>query len=145
VQNREDGRNVNSWHWEEKNVLPWAKQCLEELATAIPPREPGGLCIKRLKSCSGEASITTRKGGKRLAIWDLQAAFEWAATADGKTVKGSIEVKEVSSAHDDLDDVVFEVSADGGAEAHKAAAAALKPDILAALAEFGRRLHALEK
>jgi hypothetical protein len=138
-----------------------------------------------------QASITTRKGGKRLAIWDLNISLEWAAAAAGdegkevglrpgvnlllllllllpqhmqhacrhackrtcKTrtqrpqVKGSIEVKEVSSAHDDEDDILFEFSAEGvGAEqeASKAAAARLKPAILEALAEFGRRMHALE-
>jgi len=83
VQSREDGKNVGGWHWEEKNVLAWSKQQLEELLTAIPAAAAGGPRISALKSCVGEASITTRKGGKRLAIWDLNVILEWVATAEG--------------------------------------------------------------
>lgn len=149
VQNREDGKNVGGWHWEERNVLAWSREQLEELMTGIPAAEVGGLKIRKLKSCTGEASITTRKGGKRLAIWDLNVTLEWAATTEssGKEVKGTIEVKEISSAHDDPDDILFEFSAEGfGADqdAFKAVAASLKPQILEALAAFGERLHGLE-
>lgn len=148
VQNREDGKNVGGWHWEEKNVFGWSKQQLEELMTGIPAAEVGGLRISKLKHCTGEAAITTRKGGKRLAIWDLNIALEWAATADGsgKEVKGTIDVKEISSAHDD-EDILFEFGAEGTGpdqDTFKAVAASLKPQILAALNEFGKRLHGLE-
>lgn len=56
-------------------------------------------------------------------------------------------MKEISSAHDDPDDILFEFSAEGfGADqdAFKAVAASLKPQILEALAAFGERLHGLE-
>ncbi|KAI8474912.1 MAG: activator of Hsp90 ATPase [Monoraphidium minutum] len=150
VQNREDGKNVGGWHWEERNVMAWAKQQLEELLTAIPPAAAGGLRIERLKSCGGEASITTRKGGKKLAIWDLTFSVEWSATPEGedkKPVKGAIEVREFASAHDE-EDFLFEITAEGSSadgDAFKAAAAGLKPQILVALAEFGERIHALER
>lgn len=163
MQNREDGKNVGGWHWEEKNMFAWSKQLLEELFAAIPPPAAGDGAgagasdgasgaprITRLRSCTGEALITTRKGGKRLAIWDLNLTVEWAATAEGsgKEVKGAIDVKEFSSAHDDDDDLLLEVSAEGSGGDHErlkaAALAGLKPAVLAALAEFGRRLHAQE-
>ena len=37
-----DVLQVNSWHWQEKDILPWAKQRLQELL-GIPsmPRTPG--------------------------------------------------------------------------------------------------------
>ncbi len=35
VQDREDGTNVNSWHWAERDVLPWAKRRLQELLGAL--------------------------------------------------------------------------------------------------------------
>jgi hypothetical protein len=163
--------------------------------TAAPGRHP---CAPLL-----QASITTRKGGKRLAIWDLNISLEWAATSDssGKEVrgrgappppqalsgafmrsspaceclasrrpsrgrpdthlhlhclatfsfrpqiKGAIDVKEISSAHDDPDDILFEFSVEGAGADHdtfKAVAASLKPQILGALQEFGQRLHGLE-
>lgn len=62
-------------------------------------------------------------------------------------VKGTIEVREVSSAHDEPDDILFEFAAEGvGADqdTFKAVAASLKPQILEALGVFGQRLHALE-
>ena len=31
VADRADGANVNAWHWEERDVLPWAKRRLQEL------------------------------------------------------------------------------------------------------------------
>jgi len=62
-------------------------------------------------------------------------------------IKGTIEVKEISSAHDDPEDLLFELTAEGAGaeqETFKAAAAGLKPAIIGALQEFGRRLHGLE-
>ena len=31
VAERTDGRNVNGWHWEEKNALSWTKKRIQEL------------------------------------------------------------------------------------------------------------------
>ena len=31
VAERADGTNVNAWHWQERDVLPWAKRRLQEL------------------------------------------------------------------------------------------------------------------
>mmetsp|Transcript_12156 Transcript_12156/g.30794 ORF Transcript_12156/g.30794 Transcript_12156/m.30794 type:complete len:116 (-) Transcript_12156:1229-1576(-) len=28
VEEREDGKNLNAWHWEERNLLPWIKSRL---------------------------------------------------------------------------------------------------------------------
>ena len=30
VENRQDGKNVGSWHWEERDMLVWTKQRLRE-------------------------------------------------------------------------------------------------------------------
>lgn len=64
VQHRDDGKNVNGWHWEEKNKLEWSKQRISELVTALPAAEAGGLCITCLKELTGEvmaASSVTPK------------------------------------------------------------------------------------
>lgn len=68
-------------------------------------------------------------------------------TAPPNQVTGSIEVREFASAHDE-EDFLFDFTADGGGAdgaTFKAVAASLKPQILAALAVFGERIHALEK
>uniref|UniRef100_A0A915CY24 Uncharacterized protein n=1 Tax=Ditylenchus dipsaci TaxID=166011 RepID=A0A915CY24_9BILA len=31
VEERTDGRNVNNWHWVEKNATPWSENCLKKL------------------------------------------------------------------------------------------------------------------
>ncbi len=64
VQNREDGKNVGGWHWEEKNVLAWARQELEGLLTAIPAAAEGAPAIRKLKTCTGEVRLAKRSGGQ---------------------------------------------------------------------------------
>jgi hypothetical protein len=46
-------------------VLEWSRRQLEELLTAVPPAEAGGLRITRLKSCSGEVRRQGGGGGRR--------------------------------------------------------------------------------
>ena len=40
VSDRTDGRNVNGWHWEEKNALAWSKKRIHELLREAG-RRPG--------------------------------------------------------------------------------------------------------
>ena len=32
MQDRQDGKNVGSWHWEERDMMMWAREQLPELA-----------------------------------------------------------------------------------------------------------------
>jgi hypothetical protein len=57
VQHRDDGKNVNGWHWEEKNRLEWTKQRLRELLPAIPAAEPGNLRISEVTDVVGEVRL----------------------------------------------------------------------------------------
>lgn len=70
VQNREDGKNVGGWHWEEKNMFAWAKQQLEELLTAIPAAEAGGLRVAKLKTVTGEVRRRAHDMRRRSAAAD---------------------------------------------------------------------------
>jgi activator of HSP90 ATPase len=54
VEHREDGKNVNGWHWEEKNRLEWSRQHLGTLLTSIPAAETGTLKITKLREVNGE-------------------------------------------------------------------------------------------
>ncbi|KAL0026740.1 hypothetical protein WJX79_009308 [Trebouxia sp. C0005] len=74
VQDRQDGSNVNGWHWEEKNQLGWSKQKLEELLVGLlvdMSAVQGNAKVTALKDLKGEALLTTRKGRKRFAMYDL--------------------------------------------------------------------------
>jgi hypothetical protein len=85
VKEREDGRNVNSWHWEEKQRLPWAREKLETLlllvsadgAAAGSSASAASARITQVKEVSGEALTTTRKGGRRFAVYDLKVTAAW--------------------------------------------------------------------
>jgi activator of HSP90 ATPase len=57
VQHRDDGKNVNGWHWEEKNRLEWTKQRLQELLPAIPAAEAGNLRISEVTDVVGEVRL----------------------------------------------------------------------------------------
>lgn len=53
VESREDGSNVNRWHWEEINKLTWARSKLTELL--IGYEHQNGTCkITKLKDISGD-------------------------------------------------------------------------------------------
>lgn len=36
VSQRQDGANVNGWHWEEKNLMGWSKAKLDALLAGLP-------------------------------------------------------------------------------------------------------------
>ncbi|PRW61075.1 activator of 90 kDa heat shock ATPase-like protein 2 isoform X2 [Chlorella sorokiniana] len=88
VEHRDDGRNVNGWHWSETNKMEWTKQRLGELLPGAEARSaaaseaaPDGWVarVKRVKSVTGEAMLTTRKGNKRFGFYDLNISLEWEA------------------------------------------------------------------
>lgn len=35
MEEREDGSNVNGWHWQEQNKLPWSRQRIDELTKGL--------------------------------------------------------------------------------------------------------------
>ncbi|KAL3152072.1 hypothetical protein ABBQ32_001180 [Trebouxia sp. C0010 RCD-2024] len=80
VQERQDGSNVNGWHWEEKNQMGWSRQKLEELFVGMLAdlsAVQGNAKVTLLKELKGEALLTTRKGKKRFAMYDLTITLSW--------------------------------------------------------------------
>ena len=49
MEEREDGSNVNGWHWQEQNKLPWSRQRIDELTKGL---------IANLDASLGKAEIT---------------------------------------------------------------------------------------
>ncbi|GIL54820.1 hypothetical protein Vafri_10510 [Volvox africanus] len=139
VEHRDDGKNVNGWHWEEKDRKEWTKARLAELFSDLvlheledaAEGEPQRLKVERLKELTGDASITTRKGNKRFAVFDLSVALAWEGMVAGSTtvVKGDIRIEEVHSTGDE-DDYVYSVTVEGsGAAQAKLRAAVADPAI----------------
>mmetsp|Transcript_10242 Transcript_10242/g.27927 ORF Transcript_10242/g.27927 Transcript_10242/m.27927 type:complete len:342 (-) Transcript_10242:21-1046(-) len=123
------GRNVNGWHWEERDCLPWAKKRLSELIPAkLVLVDSGGVRATgdgKVK-VSGEAVINRRKG-KVIPAYELDVSFGWTATGpDGETYTGNCKVPYVSEEnHDEDPEVQFTVK-ETGREAEKVRAALVK-------------------
>ncbi|KAG1666027.1 hypothetical protein FOA52_006901 [Chlamydomonas sp. UWO 241] len=154
VEEREDGKNVGSWHWEDISKIKWSKERLPELLVGVSSSS-GNLSIVSIKSITGEASITTRKGNKRFPMFELaitaayegkvQAGLVSPAAASDKTVKGEIKIEEFTS-HSDEDDFMFTVTVEGsGSEQDecKRTAEGLKPAILERLRAYVEEMNAI--
>ncbi|KAI9296037.1 hypothetical protein K502DRAFT_348434 [Neoconidiobolus thromboides FSU 785] len=105
-------KNVNNWHWTEKNCLPWATNYLtEKLKGLTAERDSYSVEIDNVDSITGDVNLNQRKG-KIITLYDVVIKLKWTGVLpSGEKAKGHISVPEV--AHDtDEDDFVFEVSID---------------------------------
>ena len=56
-----DGKNVNNWHWVEKDCLEWSSSRLKELLSGLVCLDgPITFKITCLDSCTGDAVINNR-------------------------------------------------------------------------------------
>ncbi|CAO0791875.1 unnamed protein product [Mucor circinelloides] len=109
-----DMRNVNNWHWVNKDCRPWAKKYLtEKLVGTSADKGNSKVVITSLDECTGDVDLNQRKG-KLLAIYDVALKMSWQGKLkDGSTVYGSITVPEV--AYDtEIDDYVFNIQINSG-------------------------------
>jgi activator of HSP90 ATPase len=142
------GRNVGSWHWEEKNRMEWTRERLSQLLEGLcaPSSTTDGLApppaVATIKTVAvkGTAFTTRRKGNKVAAIHDLNLTIDWQTkftkksgnannNKDGTTtdintleediIKGQIIITEFVSGCD-VDDAEFSVSVTGSTAAHDA-------------------------
>jgi len=113
VKEREDGANVNNWHWSEKNLTPWSKEQLTERLVGIVAMEEGsskGWCkITELEKLSGEVTVQSRKQ-KKFPLYELEITLKWEGQLwddAGKVVteaKGKIKIPDLSEeTYDDLE------------------------------------------
>lgn len=100
VSKRTDGRNVDNWHWSEKNLLPWLKERLSEVLRSITLKDQTGfrLCIDAMDSVTGDYVVYNRKQ-KLLYVYDLTIVLKWTASIekDGKPseVTGEVIVEDI--------------------------------------------------
>ena len=118
VSERQDGANVNGWHWQEKNCMGWGKERLTQLLTELTfdlPNEEGSAKIVEISKFEGDAAVNTRKGNKKFAVFDLSVTCKWEGECkdfDG-VVKGEIKLTEFASTNDE-DEYEFKVTASDG-------------------------------
>ncbi|GFR40180.1 hypothetical protein Agub_g737, partial [Astrephomene gubernaculifera] len=73
----DQGRNVNNWHWTERDCTEWAKQRLSEVLAGItltPP--PAAVRTTTLESMVGDAFLNIRKN-KLIPSYDLEVRVGW--------------------------------------------------------------------
>jgi len=97
VSNREDGTNVNAWHWVEHDCLPFLQEHAEELfcekcfggengtpKVTIKAKNDSGAKLK------GEATANNRRG-KTIYIYEIEACLKYdAEMPDGKKHQGTV-------------------------------------------------------
>jgi len=122
VEEREDGHNLNDWHWVEKNIVPW---CKTEVANrfkdlTIYDGPLGQFKFTGLKNLDGSICAHVRRG-RRFVMYEYNMSFDWSGRLvqeDGSIeVKGTVKIPYMGD-ENDFDDFEFEVSVDGkGAKA----------------------------
>eukprot|EP01117_Protostelium_nocturnum_P009655 TRINITY_DN3453_c0_g1_i1.p1 TRINITY_DN3453_c0_g1~~TRINITY_DN3453_c0_g1_i1.p1 ORF type:complete len:352 (-),score=141.37 TRINITY_DN3453_c0_g1_i1:70-1125(-) len=106
VTQREDGRNVNNWHWTEADYTLWTKNRLIQLI--VGEKVETETCEVEMKSLTmnGEVSVNTRKQ-KTIFFYELDVTvkFEGKLKGGDKEVKGSIQIPYISEEndHDDFE------------------------------------------
>eukprot|EP00177_Eucheuma_denticulatum_P007355 GFKZ01013379.1.p1 GENE.GFKZ01013379.1~~GFKZ01013379.1.p1 ORF type:complete len:338 (-),score=54.69 GFKZ01013379.1:924-1937(-) len=81
VREREDGRNVNGWHWEDKDVSGWAQDRIKQLlaggsCSAETADGRTKVCVDKVESVDGDATLYNRKGVLKV-LYDLKVSGKW--------------------------------------------------------------------
>lgn len=103
--------NANNYHWEEKNLMPWAEAFLSELyvsKTNFPGLKKGTAKATKVTLDSGYAAVNVRKA-KNIVTYDLHITFYWEGKYENTDVKGIIKWPQAFS-----QDQFLENSSEGG-------------------------------
>jgi activator of HSP90 ATPase len=91
VMRRADGKNVDNWHWTEKDLFPWCQTEFEtKFKTVSVPSSIADLKIEKTESITGSMIVCNRKG-KTIFVFEVQIKLEWtgkASSSDGSEVSG---------------------------------------------------------
>ncbi|KAG5507556.1 hypothetical protein JKF63_06505 [Porcisia hertigi] len=108
VRERTDGANVNSWHWEERDLSQHTHDQLKSVlgGRAIPIPENMAESVEYLKieevsEISGDVTVAQRKG-KMMCYFELKMVLRWAGKMvdSDEVIKGKMEIAEVD--HDEF-------------------------------------------
>jgi len=102
-------KNVNNWHWVEKNCIPWAKEYFKKTFVGLKEEADGcSVEITEVKKFNGDVDVNQRKG-KVFAIYDIDCDFAIKGKVNDIDIKGKINIPEI--AHDTEDDeYVFDIT-----------------------------------
>eukprot|EP00008_Paramoeba_atlantica_P002748 CAMPEP_0201484130 /NCGR_PEP_ID=MMETSP0151_2-20130828/8331_1 /ASSEMBLY_ACC=CAM_ASM_000257 /TAXON_ID=200890 /ORGANISM="Paramoeba atlantica, Strain 621/1 / CCAP 1560/9" /LENGTH=337 /DNA_ID=CAMNT_0047867647 /DNA_START=39 /DNA_END=1052 /DNA_ORIENTATION=+ len=122
VEEREDGRNLNDWHWVEKSIVPWAeKELKKRFASLVIYDGPLGLfTFDGLKKLDGTICAHVRRG-RRFVLYDFNVSFDFKGNLAGvkETAKGVVKIPYMGD-ENDFDDFEFEITVESGSDKSKA-------------------------
>ena len=103
VTNREDGTNVNGWHWVEKDCFHWIENRIGEKVPGAVLGDTGVTIEATGTSVTGEATANNRRG-KTIFLYELKVTSKWrkaGTAADEKAVEGTITFPYVGDDNED--------------------------------------------
>lgn len=106
VEDRPDAKNVNNWHWTEKNATPWSKDRIKTLFKDFPIKEGDIDCkVTEVDKIDGEATANNRKG-KLIFFYEWNIVMKWRGYMPGQETAsdGTITIPNLSE-ENDLDEV----------------------------------------
>ena len=139
VADRPDGTNVGGWHWQEKDVLPWAQQ---SLGASLANIDIGGVyATGATVEVTGEAVLNNRKQ-KIIPSFELEVSGDWTRESDGAHGRWMFPYVADENAGDG--DVEFRATVPPGGDSTAAAAfaAAAKPVLVPRVLAFVAKLTA---
>jgi len=149
VQNREDGKNVNNWHWAETDCITWAKKHLTSMLSDISLMDDTKIefCkTKKVTSVNGECTANIRKG-KTIFFYELEVKVPWEGKIKGSSTisNGLITIPYISEEHDD-DKMEVKVSSDTeGADSNHLVGLVQAKGVLVIQAQIAAFLKALRE
>ncbi|CAH8439434.1 unnamed protein product [Schistosoma turkestanicum] len=100
VEERADAKNVNNWHWCDKDATNWSIKTIKQLLQGSKIEDDLYDCkFTEVSKCEGEANVHVRKG-KLIYFYEWQIVVDWEGMvkcSENKTnFKGKIEVLNLS-------------------------------------------------
>lgn len=145
VEEREDAKNVNNWHWSEVDAGSSSKSFFKDkfLALSVTGSE-GSVRISEVTKCDGEATINNRKG-KVIFFFEWTIELKWCGKTefsnDNITGKINIQLSEENSAEES--DISSRATKDGKehVKLHQIVKSQLVPQCRAVIEDYIRFLQ----
>ncbi|KAF8790523.1 activator of 90 kDa heat shock protein ATPase homolog 1-like [Argiope bruennichi] len=102
VEERPDAKNVNNWHWTEKNASHWSKEKFREILVGTKIDTDFANCeITEISKCEGDAVVNNRKA-KLIFFYEWGIEVKWSGQLvnSDTVVKGTLEIPNLSEEHD---------------------------------------------
>ncbi|KAJ1660994.1 Co-chaperone [Dispira simplex] len=128
-------KNVNNWHWTEKNCINWSKDYFKTNLPNVSMTQNGfKVQIDQVTEVNGDVDLNQRKG-KVITIFDVAIKLDWSGSdPQGENATGTIYIPEV--AHDTKgDDYVFDITVASENAAKRAIKEVVRKDLVPLLRE----------